>query len=315
MNASVTVILATGGTIAGTAADPAAAHDYEAARLGIDSLVAAVPPLATLPLESRQVAQVDSRSMTHALWQRLAGEVHAQLARREVGGVVVTHGTDTLEETAYFLQRVLAPLKPVVLTAAMRPANAPGADGPANLYDAVRLARLAEASGVTVVVGGEVFDGRDLRKVHANRLAAFAAGDGGPLGRLEGAALRRWRDWPRGSALGLERIARDAAAWPRVEIVLNHAGADGRIVDALVAGGVDGIVVAGTGSGTLSDGLAAAAARAVASGVVVRRASRCAFGAVRDSPPPALPAAGAASAVQARVEVLLELLGRPPRAG
>ncbi len=135
------VILGTGGTIAGTAASPADAIGYTAAQLGVAQLVAGVPALAGLPLESEQVAQLDSKDMDFATWQRLAQRVAAHLARDEVQGVVITHGTDTLEETAYFLHRVLAPAKPVVLTAAMRPATSLQADGPQNLLDAVTLAR------------------------------------------------------------------------------------------------------------------------------------------------------------------------------
>jgi L-asparaginase len=221
--------------------------------------------------------------------------------------VVVTHGTDTLEETAYFLHRVLAPAKPLVLTAAMRPASALMADGPQNLLDAVSLAREAGARGVLAVLAGEVFTATDLRKNHTHRLDAFEAGDGGLLGVIESGAWRRFRDWPDALALGLQLIAVAPASWPRVEIVLNHAGADGRLVDALVAQGLQGLVLAGTGNGALSAGLEAAALRAQAAGVRVLRASRCAHGAVLGATSP-LPGAGALSAVQARVELLLQSL-------
>ncbi|MDE2371137.1 MAG: asparaginase [Burkholderiales bacterium] len=302
------VILGCGGTIAGRAESDQDTVGYRAAEIGVDVLVAAVPALRALPLEAEQVAQVDSKDMTPAIWQQLAARVAFHLARPEVAGVVVTHGTDTLEETAYFLHRVLAPSKPLVLTAAMRPATALMADGPQNLLDAVTLARHPGARGVLAVIGGEVYPGGELRKVHSRRLRAFSAGDAGPLGRIDDGRFERWRDWPAGVGLGLPAIAAAAAKWPRVEIVTNHAGADGRIVDALLAqGGVDAIVFAGTGNGTLALGLEAAALRAVAAGVPVLRASRCGWGPVLGGNA-ALPAAGALSVAQARVELLLRCL-------
>lgn len=306
--ASRTVILATGGTIAGTAASASDSLGYRAAQLGVEALLAAVPALAGLPLEAEQVAQLDSKDMDEPTWRRLAERVAVHLARDEVGGVVVTHGTDTLEETAYFLQRVLAPAKPVVLTAAMRPATALQADGPQNLLDAVTLAREPGAAGVVAVLAGTVHGAFDLRKVHTHRLDAFGSGDAGPLGVVEAGRLRRFRDWPRGTPIGPAALG--DGAWPRVEIVLSHAGARGDLVDALVAQGVDGIVTAGTGNGTLHHALEAALRRAAERGVQVRRATRVACGAVlgADGDTAALPASGAASAVQARVELLLELL-------
>ena len=142
--APLIVILGTGGTIAGSGDDVG----YTAGQVGVPQLVAAVPALASRALEAEQVAQVDSKNMSHAIWQALAQRVAHHLARPEVAGVVITHGTDTLEETAYFLHRVLAPGKPVVLTAAMRPSTSLQADGPQNLLDAVTLAGWSGAGGV-----------------------------------------------------------------------------------------------------------------------------------------------------------------------
>jgi len=232
-------------------------------------------------------------------------------ARDDVQGIVITHGTDTLEETAYFLHRVLAPAKPVVLTAAMRPATALSADGPQNLRDAVTVAQCAGARGVCAVLAGSVFHPVGLRKTHTYRTDAFDAGDAGPIARVEQDRVRRFRDWAVGDALGVAAIARDASMWPRVEIVLNHAGADGRIVDALLAQGLDGLVVAGTGNGTISNALAQALQRARAAGVRVLRASRCANGPVIAAHVNDRDVSGELSGVQARVELLLELLAAP----
>lgn len=301
------VILGTGGTIAGTAASATDAVGYTAAQLGVAQLVAAVPALGGVDLECEQVAQLDSKDMDVATWQRLAQRAAWHLARPEVAGVVVTHGTDTLEETAYLLHRVLAPAKPLVLTAAMRPATSLQADGPQNLLDAMAVARDAGSQGVLAVMAGRVWAGAELRKVHTLRLDAFDAGDAGALAAVEEGRLRWWRATPRGEALGLERISRDAAQWPRVELVFNHAGAGGALVDALVAQRVAGLVAAGTGNGTLHRDLEAALRRAQAAGVRVLRCTRCAAGPVLGDG--ALPSAGTLSPWQARVELMLQLLG------
>ncbi len=299
-----TVILGTGGTIAGTAANAADAVGYTAAQLGVERLVAAVPALAEVALECEQVAQVDSKDMTHAVWQRLAQRCAHHLARDDVAGVVVTHGTDTLEETAYFLHRVLAPAKPLVLTAAMRPATSLQADGPQNLLDAVTVSRNGPG-GVAVVLAGIAHAAADVRKLHGWRLDAFGSGDAGALGAIEAGRWRAFRVMPAVAPLGTQAIAPDVAQWPRVEVIASHAGASGRVVDALQALGVDGLVVAATGSGTVHAELAAALQRARDAGVAVRVASRCAFG-------PAIDAASGAvdprTPWQMRVDLLLELL-------
>ena len=302
------VILGTGGTIAGKAAQASDNVGYTAAQLSIESLIEAVPTLASRQIEAKQVAQLDSKDMDFATWQLLAREVDAQLQRADVAGVVVTHGTDTLEETAYFLQRVLAPKKPVVLTAAMRPATALMADGPQNLLDAVSVAFDPYASGVLLAFAGSVHDAWQVRKVHSYRVDAFASSEGARLGVVEEGAVR-WllRGALPEPGLGLARIKKPAAQWPRVQIVMNHVGADGSIVRALMAEGLDGIVVAGTGNGTVSNGLEAALREAQAAGVKVLRSTRCDAGPVSELKG-ALPSAGHLSPVKARIELLLELL-------
>jgi L-asparaginase len=304
--ASRVVILGTGGTIAGTAASADDAVGYTAAQLGVGHLVAALPVLRDAELECEQIAQLDSKDMDVATWQALAARAADHLGRADVVGVVVTHGTDTLEETAYLLQRVLSPFKPVVLTAAMRPATSIAADGPQNLADAVATVRDPRAHGVLVAFAGRVWAGAELRKAHSYRVDAFNAGDAGPLAIIEEGRVRWFREAPHGDALGLAHIARDAGQWPRVEIVTNHAGASGRLVDALLAQGVDGIVAAGTGNGTLHRELEAALLRAQATGVKVLRSTRCAAGPVIGGG--LLPSAGTLSPPQARVELLMQLL-------
>jgi len=240
----IIVILGTGGTIAGTATDPNDNVGYTAGQRTVADLLAAVPALDGISLEAEQVAQLDSKDMDYATWQRLAQCVAHRLARPEVGGVVITHGTDTLEETAWFLQRVLAPTKPVVLVAAMRPSTALAADGPQNLLDAVAVARTLGARGVLAVLAGRVHAAGDVRKVHTYRPDAFDSGDAGALGVVEEGHLRRFRDWPGGTPLGLTLLDGDTANWPWVEIVVSHAGARSDAVRALCAAGVQGLVVA-----------------------------------------------------------------------
>ncbi|EHR70824.1 L-asparaginase/GlutRNAGln amidotransferase subunit D [Burkholderiales bacterium JOSHI_001] len=308
---STVVILGTGGTIAGRNLGPVERHAYRAGELSAAELVAAVPALAASPVEAESLAQIDSKDMGFAVWQRLAQRVAQHLARPEVAGVVVTHGTDTLEESAYFLHRVLSPGKPVVFTAAMRPATAPGADGPANLLDAVALAGWGgpdRPQGVLAVLGGVVHGAADVRKADCNLVDAFDSGEAGALARLEGGVLRRWRAWPAGPALGLATVAAAPETWPAVEILISHAQARGAVVDALLGSGAAGLVVAGTGNGTLHADLEVALKAAHARGVPVWRCTRCARGAVVGRGAGALPHAGALSPVKARIELMLQLL-------
>ena len=312
---SVVVIIGTGGTIAGTATGAADAPGYKAGALSPQQLLAAVPALAgqaSQAIETVSLASIDSKDMGAALWQALARCCREQLARDEVAGVVVTHGTDTLEETAYFLHRTLRAKKPVVLTAAMRPATSPSADGPQNLLDAVRVARTEGARGVVVVFAGRVHAGADVRKLHGWQIDTFSSGDAGPLALMQGASLRCVRPWPDAALHPADVFAIDAAAWPAVDIVASHAGVRG---DVLVAASVDsgarGIVIAGTGNGSVHQTLLQAALRAQARGVVVRRASRCALGGVVDDPMApvgTLPSAGPLTPYQARIELMLDLL-------
>ncbi len=301
------VILGTGGTIAGRAMSASDNVGYRAGEVGVDSLVQAVPALHGRPIEAEQVAQLDSKDMDPATWQVLARRAAFHLAREDVAGVVVTHGTDTLEETAWLLHRVLAPSKPLVLTAAMRPSTSLQADGPQNLLDAVTVAADPGASGVVVVFAGRVHAAIDLQKQHSYRVDAFGSGDAGPIGALLEGRLHQWRNWPQGQALGLSHIAAAPSAWPWVEILTSTAAATARGVDAWVQAGVQGIVVAGTGNGTVHRELLAALRRAGDSGVGLLRTTRCAFGPVIGGED-WLPVCEGLNAAKARVELMLTLM-------
>lgn len=304
-------VLGSGGTIAGLAPRAGDTLGYQAAQVGVAQLLAGfdAPPGCTLEVE--QVAQIDSKDMDGPVWLRLAQRCAEALAHDAVQGIVITHGTDTLEETAYFLQAVLAPAKPIVLACAMRPANAAMPDGPQNLRDALAVAAQPGACGVVAVCAGVVHTAIDVRKVHGYRLDAFGSGDAGPLGYVEAGALRQLRDWPRALPTPglLERLPSAPEGWPRVEIVFSHAGASGAGVDALVRDGARGIVVAATGNGSVHHALEAALLRAQSAGVRVLRASRCDQGRVMGGGEgDALPGAGALSPVKARIQLQLDLL-------
>ena len=299
------VVLGTGGTVAGQAASAQDNLGYTAAQVGVADLLQDIPALQGRALVTEQVAQVDSKDMDFATWETLARRCSYWLAQAEVRGIVITHGTDTMEETAYFLQAALGPAKPIVLTGAMRPASSAAADGPQNIADAVAVVSAEGAHGVAVVFAGKVHGALDVAKVHSYRLDAFDSGDAGPLGYVEEGRLRLVRAWPPvPSASPLPA----GKPWPRVEIVLSHAGADGALVRALVAQGVQGLVVAGTGNGTLHHALEAALLQAQAAGVKVLRTSRCAQGRVLPHAGDRLPHAPGLSPVKARISLMLALL-------
>jgi L-asparaginase len=302
------VVLGTGGTIAGAAADAADDIGYASAQFSAAQLIAALPPLAGPALEIEQLAQIDSKDMSIALWLLLVTRIGCHLARPEVSGVVITHGTDTLEETAYFLQRVLAPAKPVVLVGAMRPATSAQADGPKNLRDAIAVASSRDARGVVAVLDGTVHSGLEVRKLHCSRTDAFVSGDEGPIGVVTQGRLVMRRDWPIGTAFDATHLPRQAGSWPQVEIITSHAGAGRLLVDAACRAGVQGLVIAGTGNGTLHHALEEALMDAQAAGVRVLRSSRCLNGSVVDAGPPVFPAAGGLTPVQARIELMLQLM-------
>jgi L-asparaginase len=271
-------------------------------------------------LDVEQVAQLDSKDMAFAVWKTLSARVAFHLARPEVAGIVITHGTDTIEETAFFLQSVLRPAKPVVLTCAMRPATALVPDGPQNLSDAVAVARCVDARGVVVVCAGQVHSADDVSKVHTYRLDAFDSGDAGPLGCVEEGWLRQFRPWPTACGAGsvhealLVRV-QACLALPRVALLTSHADADGMMVQALLAqtGGdavqpLRGIVVAGTGNGTVHASLESALLQAQAQGVRVVLSSRCARGHVLAHSGQRLAEVSGLSPVKARIALALEIL-------
>lgn len=323
-NLKKVVVLGTGGTIAGTASNAADNIGYTAAQVGVAQLLADVPGLQVLLdgrlLVSEQVAQLDSKDLGFAVWVALAQRVSQCLADDTVQGIVVTHGTDTLEETAFFLHAVLPPerlmAKPVVLTCAMRPASSLSPDGPQNLLDALAVVLSPGAHGVVVVCAGTVHGALDVQKSHTYKLDAFSSGDAGPLAYVEEGRVRLLRNWPVVLVSEARRAIEYVASWgvwPRVEIVMNHVGGSAAVVDALMLplsghAPLQGLVVAATGNGTMHVDVEAALRRAKAQGIKVWRSTRCANGKVLATANAEFEDSKGLSPVKARIALMLALM-------
>ena len=325
------VVLGTGGTIAGKSSSATDNVDYKASEVGVESLLAAIPSLADASgkasyagceLVCEQVAQVDSKDMTFEVWQRLLARCTHWLSQPQVQGIVITHGTDTLEETAFFLHSVLETKKPVVLTCAMRPSTAVAPDGPQNLLDAFAVAASDQVAAVVAVCASTIHSAVDVQKVHNYRLDAFSSGDAGVLGYVKEGRLVIYRknesnmpeDTVNTAYPAINNIA-NLKQLPRVEIVLNHSGATGGIVLDLLAqrsvssvNKLAGIVVAATGNGTISQDLERALQTAEAEGVVVWRSSRCAFGSLVGKADMQFGDSGGLTPVKARIALMLNLI-------
>ena len=307
-----TVVLGTGGTIAGLAVDVGNPANYKASQLGLTDILHQ-SGLNPEGLEMHDVARIDSKDMGPAVWRPLLQAVVQAQARSDVRAVVITHGTDTIEETAFLLD-VMGPWpKPVVLTCAMQPADSPTADGPGNLRDALLLAKHPEFQGVAVVFAGQAHHPQHLQKIRTDQDDAFSSGLSRPVAHIQNG---QWQlDAVSASKAG-QRTPHTASAqpgqattnalqapapwripelqtllntsdWPRVEWISNHADADGEVVLSLLATSAKarrplrGIIVAATGAGTVSIGLEASLQQAKAAGVLVWVSSRCVWGEAR----------------------------------
>lgn len=308
------VVLATGGTIAGSSGNPGSSAQYQAATVPVSALLQGVPTLAAVArIEAEQVAQIDSKDLTFALWSVLSARIAHWSAQPDVDGIVITHGTDTLEETAMFLHLTQPCAVPVVLTAAMRPSTSLSADGPLNLLDAVRVAGNAAArgKGVLVVLNQQIHAARDVVKAHTSAVDAVVSPLTGPLGFVQDDHVRVLRQ-PLSGGRRLP-VPHD---WPPVEIVASYAQPGRGMVDALVAAGVRGIVVAAAGNGSVHEVLGAALADAARAGVAVVRSSRTGAGhvAIPETPralPGAFPSALDLNPYKARVLLMLALAADP----
>jgi L-asparaginase len=277
------VILATGGTIAGTGATSTTTVGYTAATVGVDALIKAVPEMAQVAhVSGEQVFQIASESMTNDHWLALAKRVNTLLAQPNVDGIVITHGTDTLEETAYFLDLVVKSRKPVVLVGSMRPSTAMSADGPINLYNAVQVAASPDAigKGVLVVLNDQINAAREVTKTNTTTTDTFKTTELGMLGYVQGSRVAFYRQSLRKNTVDTEFDVSNLASLPGVDIAYSYANVGTLAVDAFVAAGDKGIVHAGTGDGSLPARTKPALVDARKKGVIIVRSSRVGQGIV-----------------------------------
>jgi L-asparaginase len=275
-------VLATGGTIAGAAATDVQAG-YTSGQVGVEQLIAAVPQAKKLAtLKGEQISNIGSQDMNDEVWLKLAGRINALAAMPDIAGIVITHGTDTIEETAYFLNLVVKTRKPVVLTAAMRPATALSADGPLNFFNAVAVAasRDAAGKGVLVVINDWIHGAASLTKTSTTAVQTFMS----PLSGLIGTVAYGRPEFNRGPAgrhtMDSEFSLQGVTALPRVDIIMAYENMDGALIDAAVAAGAKGVVIAGVGNGNLTQPAVNALAAQARKGIVCVRASRVTVGRV-----------------------------------
>jgi L-asparaginase len=274
------VVLATGGTIAGAAATDVQAG-YTSGQVGVEQLLAAVPQARKLAnLKGEQIANIGSQDMNDDVWIKLATRVNDILAQPDVAGVVITHGTDTIEETAYFLNLVVKSKKPVVMTAAMRPSTALSADGPLNFYNAVGVAANPDAAGrgVLVVVNDWIHGASSLTKTSTTAVQTFLSPISGLIGTVSYGNAEFYRG-PVGRNTTTSEFSIDKnTVLPRVDIIMASENMDGALIDAAVAAGAKGIVIAGVGNGNMTATAVTALAAQARKGVICVRASRVVTG-------------------------------------
>lgn len=276
------VILATGGTIAGSSDSALKTTGYSAGALGVDVLLNALPELTNLAnIRGEQIANIDSADMTNEIWLTLAKRVNALLANKDVDGIVITHGTDTMEETAFFLHLTVKSQKPVVLVGAMRPSTAISADGPKNLYNAVALAANKDAAkkGVMVVMNDRIQSARQVSKTHTLNTNAFQSPNAGDMGYiLDGEVFFNYapmQPHTQASVFNVERLTQ----LPKVDILYSYANdGSGIAAKALFKTGTQGIVVAGTGAGSIHKYQKSVLKELMQQGLIVVQSSRVGAG-------------------------------------
>lgn len=271
-------ILATGGTIAGSIDNAISTTGYKAGVVGVDVLINAVPEIKELAeISGEQIANIDSSNMTNEIQLKLAQRINA-LFKSGIDGIVVTHGTDTLEESAYFLSLTIQSEKPVVLVGAMRPSTAISADGPKNLYNAVALAANKNAKGVMVAMNDRIQSARGVVKTHTLNTDAFSSPNAGDLGYIiDGKAFFN-------APLAAKKAPFDVSKLkelPQVDILYTYTN-DGSAVAAraLVESGAKGLVIAGSGAGSVHEAQKAALKELLAEGTNIAISSRVVAGKV-----------------------------------
>jgi len=276
------VVLATGGTIAGAAASDVQAG-YTSGQVGVEQLLAAVPQAKKLAnLKGEQISNIGSQDMNDEVWFKLARRINELTAMPTVDGIVITHGTDTIEETAYFLNLVTKSRKPVVLTAAMRPSTALSADGPLNFYNAVAVAANKDAAGrgVLVVVNDWIHGASSLTKASTTAVQTFLSPLRGLIGTVAYGEAEFYRGPVGRNTVDSEFSLDGLTSLPRVDIVMAYENMDGALIDCAAAAGAKGIVIAGVGNGNMTDVALKALAAQAQKGIVCVRSTRVATGRV-----------------------------------
>lgn len=274
-------VLATGGTIAGTAADETQTTGYKSGVLTAQALVSSVPSLGKVAnISAEQVSNVGSENIDNETLLKLAKRINVLLAKDDISGVVVTHGTDTLEETAYFLNLVVKSKKPVVVTGSMRPSTAIGADGPSNILQAVTVAASPEAQGrgVMVVLNDRIGSARFITKTDADSLDTFRSPEAGYLGRLVNQKPQFDNFITRKHTVDTPFDISNVNELPKVDIIYGYQNDSAYMYDAAVAHKAQGIVIAGVGAGSESKFVLPSVRKAMEQGVVVVRSSRTGSG-------------------------------------
>ncbi len=247
-------ILGTGGTIAGFIDSTIATTGYTAGAIDIDVLIKAVPQIRDLAdISWEQIANIDSSNMYDEIWLRLAKKI-AKLFAEGIDGVVITHGTDTMEETAYFLNLTIKSDKPVVLVGAMRPSTAISADGPKNLYNAVALVANKEAKnkGVMVAINDKILSARGVVKTHSLNVDAFSSPDFGDLGYIVDGKVFFYNNVTKAHTKNAPFDVSKLTSLPKVDILYSYSNdGSGVAAKALFEHGTKGIVVAGSGAGSI----------------------------------------------------------------
>ena len=251
------VVLSTGGTIAGRGGSTTSLTEYKSGSILGSELVDAVPEIKSYArVRVEQIANIGSTNMNPGVWLKLAARINAIFSEDpQVAGIVITHGTNTLEETAYFLNLTVKHDKPVVLVGSQRPATAISADGPLNLLNAIRVAgtAVARGKGVLIVMNEEINGARDVTKSNTYRVEAFRSGELGYLGYVDSDEVTFYRASTKRHTARSEFDVTTLGSLPKVEILYAYAEPGVDMIKALGAGGARGIVVAGTGAGGMSD--------------------------------------------------------------
>lgn len=280
-------ILATGGTIAGSADSKTQMTGYKIGSVRVQALIDAVPDIQKIAnIKGYDIANIGSESMTVEVWLKLANKINELLSSKSCDGVVITHGTDTLDETSFFLNLVVKSDKPVVMVGAMRPSTAYSADGPVNILNAVKLAASPKAKGMGVLIAmNDAINGaRDVLKTNTLRVDTFQNQEMGYLGYFEAGEPVFYKKSIKPNTKDTEFNIKGLKDLPRVDIVVSHANDDGAMVEAAVKAGAKAIIHAGTGNGSIHVNTEPAINEAVKKGVIVMRAARVPFGAVTAVP-------------------------------